>query len=126
MRPCPKCHGSLRETTMQRQQVDRCPTCRGLFLDAGELESVVEMVRLFETVPLDEQDIDTVPQAEWDREVLCPADGHPMDPQEIGGTIVDRCPSCGGIWLDGGEIAALKLAENTLRENLNLYVRLGQ
>jgi len=40
--------------------------------------------------------------------------------------VVDICSECGGVWLDGGEIATLKLAENNIRQNHDLYVRLAQ
>jgi hypothetical protein len=35
---CPKCGGTLVETTFEEVQVDRCDKCHGVWLDAGELE----------------------------------------------------------------------------------------
>ena len=126
MRECPVCKIALEEVPLRGERVDICGTCRGIFLDRGELENILEMARIFEEIRLSEEDIPTVPQAEVDREVICPADGTPMEPKDMGGVIVDRCGTCEGVWLDGDELAALKLAESNIRENLGLYTRLGK
>jgi len=42
----------------------------------------------------------------------CPKDGFDLATQEQQGVQVDVCPSCGGMWLDAGELEQLvKLAE---------------
>ena len=40
------------------------------------------------------------------RELLisCPKDGEPMNRVTLGSVGVDRCPVCGGVWLDAGEL----------------------
>jgi uncharacterized protein len=37
---CPKCGESLKESTFQKILIDRCTGCHGIWLDAGELETV--------------------------------------------------------------------------------------
>ena len=37
---CPKCEGTLVEVGFENVQVDRCDTCGGVWLDAGELETL--------------------------------------------------------------------------------------
>lgn len=125
MRKCPVCAIALDEVPLGTELVDRCPTCQGIFFDEGELDSLVWMVRLFDEVRLDEPDVDIVPAEDDQRDVVCPADGATMRADDLGGVIVDRCPACGGIWLDGGELAALKIAEGNIRAHLDLYRRLG-
>ena len=105
--------------------IDICRTCGGQFFDEGELEALNAVFRHYEAVLLEEPDLDRVSQAEIDRVVACPADGAAMRPEVLAGTTVDRCPSCDGIWLDGGEMAALRLADASIRDNLTLYIRLG-
>ncbi len=39
---CPKCGQELSATKLGGVEVDVCPECRGLFLDDGELEKLVE------------------------------------------------------------------------------------
>jgi Zn-finger nucleic acid-binding protein len=40
--------------------------------------------------------------------ISCPKDGEPMHRITLGSVSIDRCPGCGGIWLDAGELDALK------------------
>lgn len=37
---CPKCGSELSEISYREQRVDRCETCGGVWLDAGELEAL--------------------------------------------------------------------------------------
>ncbi len=38
--PCPRCGGALKEETFDEVRIDRCDTCHGIWLDAGELEQL--------------------------------------------------------------------------------------
>jgi hypothetical protein len=37
---CPKCGEPLKERSFQKVQIDQCTGCSGIWLDAGELETV--------------------------------------------------------------------------------------
>lgn len=124
-RNCPVCKIPLVETKLHGQQIDRCPKCKGIFFDKGELESIIHIVELFQSVSINEKEIDTVSSTEKERNFLCPHDNITMKKEEIAGLTIDICPKCTGIWLDGGEITALKTSENHIKRNLNLYIRLG-
>ncbi|MFC1851451.1 zf-TFIIB domain-containing protein [candidate division CSSED10-310 bacterium] len=126
MRFCQICQIELKEVTLHGETVDRCPTCNGIYFDRGELESIVKIVSLFQSTTLSEIDIDTISSAEKSRLLKCPADGSDMMKKEIACYTIDVCENCGGIWLDGGEISALKIAENQIKENIQLYIRLGE
>jgi Zn-finger nucleic acid-binding protein len=39
---CPKCQGAMRSYERNGITVDQCGECRGIFLDRGELEHLVE------------------------------------------------------------------------------------
>jgi len=39
---CPKCHGAMRSYERGGVVVDQCNDCRGLFLDRGELERLID------------------------------------------------------------------------------------
>jgi len=41
------------------------------------------------------------------RELECPKCHEPMFVAEFEGVEIDTCPTCGGVWLDGGELEAL-------------------
>lgn len=38
---CPKCGGSMRSYERNRVTIEQCTDCRGIFLDRGELESLM-------------------------------------------------------------------------------------
>jgi uncharacterized protein len=44
---CPKCHGSMRVYERSGVTVDQCTECRGIFLDRGELEKLVDAESAF-------------------------------------------------------------------------------
>jgi uncharacterized protein len=39
---CPKCHGTMRTYERNGVHVDQCSECRGIFLDRGELERLID------------------------------------------------------------------------------------
>lgn len=39
---CPKCHGTMRTYVRGGLTLELCEDCRGLFLDKGELERLIE------------------------------------------------------------------------------------
>jgi Zn-finger nucleic acid-binding protein len=39
---CPKCNTGLNLTITQGIEIDFCPNCRGVWLDKGELEKIIE------------------------------------------------------------------------------------
>jgi uncharacterized protein len=39
---CPNCQATLLITEKQGVEIDYCPECRGIWLDRGELEKIVE------------------------------------------------------------------------------------
>ena len=48
---CPKCHGEMRTYERNGVHVDQCTECRGLFLDRGELERLMEAEQAFHAEP---------------------------------------------------------------------------
>lgn len=39
---CPKCHGNMRQYERSGITIDQCSECRGIFLDRGEMERLVD------------------------------------------------------------------------------------
>ena len=39
---CPKCHGTMRTYERNGVHVEQCSDCRGIFLDRGELEHLID------------------------------------------------------------------------------------
>ncbi|RME04126.1 MAG: hypothetical protein D6812_04565 [Deltaproteobacteria bacterium] len=44
---CPKCGGNLKPVLFREVTIDRCLSCEGVWLDAGELEKVAGKQRTF-------------------------------------------------------------------------------
>lgn len=44
---CPKCSGAMRTYERNGIHLEQCDTCRGIFLDFGELESLTQMENRF-------------------------------------------------------------------------------
>lgn len=47
MKDCPVCGVSLKEVSRYGALIDVCPTCRGVWLDHGELEKIISISRDF-------------------------------------------------------------------------------
>ena len=68
------------------------------------------------TCPACRQDIETGLQINDEEVRTCPVDGTPMDKQVAHVVVIDRCPKCNGIWLDGGEYE--RLSSDTVSRSL--------
>jgi Zn-finger nucleic acid-binding protein len=44
---CPKCHGPMRSYERNGITIDQCRECRGVFLDRGELERLIDAEAAF-------------------------------------------------------------------------------
>jgi Zn-finger nucleic acid-binding protein len=62
-----------------------------------------------------------------DRLISCPKDASPMSRVTLGAVRIDRCPACGGVWLDRGELDAIKhtALEDEHRKTLDALDDLG-
>lgn len=44
---CPKCGGEMRQYERNSVVIDQCTNCRGIFLDAGELERLTQAANAY-------------------------------------------------------------------------------
>jgi len=114
---CPGCPATMRTISYEGIQIETCPSCEGEWLDGGELRHIV---RARET-RFNEQErravaaavkITPVDLMDADRNLVCPKCGGLTDARNYGGDsgiIVDRCPECHGIWLDGRELEKIQM-----------------
>lgn len=114
---CPRDQTQLHAEKYEGEvQVDRCHSCDGVWLQRNELEAIQELLERDYSAQL--RGIDVVAQAyERARQssrpgALCPKCAKPLHAEEYAycsQIIVDRCGTCGGIWLDSGELRALEV-----------------
>jgi Zn-finger nucleic acid-binding protein len=108
---CIDCRTELKKRPLGAALIDTCPNCGGQWLDAGELAQV-------DTQAPSEQ---LVKQAfvELQRERrgtasknLCPrCQRAPLSRHVVHGVVLDRCPSCEGLWFDAGELEKVRAAQ---------------
>ena len=126
-RVCPRCTDApLTEIDFVYEKVDKCDGCGGVYFDADEMRDLNQLVDDFFDVKLNELEIANVPGHERDFTPACPSCSAEMKPHQIGQVWVDQCPKCEGLWLDQGEVSALRVSQLIIRQNINLFLRLGQ
>jgi uncharacterized protein len=113
---CPKCIGKLSEKEIVRSiHADVCFLCEGIWLDKGEFGSLIRLDSkdfLFDDLSSSEYDgseIKELAQELNDKEGHCPRCSNVTLTKskyrgKKGDLMIDECPQCHGIWLDGGEI----------------------
>jgi Zn-finger nucleic acid-binding protein len=115
---CPRgCSPSLVSETIDALEVDRCPECRGLWLDQGEGEVITKpdpQSVIDELAGLDPADTskDTSPP------LACPRCTKTMGRERFAHSHVhiDRC-GC-GVWLDEGELEKIRAWRQEALEDL--------
>ena len=87
-----------------RVSVHQCSTCGGLFCAGEALDDLVRTV----WTRLADLSVQPVERGE-SPELACPRCAAALVPSVVGERpVVDRCPSCGGFWLDSAEIDELR------------------
>src|SRR5579859_5418951 len=111
IRVCPKCDVPLFVLHFKEIEVDFCDHCRGLWLDAGELEALMAQTGAAANDPLlkFEQQTGIRPKG---RPHLCPrcdAPLHKIQVEHAGSPnlTLDKCPRGHGLWFDDHELQQL-------------------
>jgi len=116
---CPSCGERMTEESFGDARVDVCAnSCHGIWFEWDELPRVDQrgkgagpaLKRALLAEPRDIED---------DRVLDCPECGVELEagPYELAPTVrVDQCADCGGVFLDAGELAALRQRPPTKHE----------
>jgi len=114
---CPRDGSELKTRIYEADiEIDECPTCRGVFLDDGELERIQAAVEKDHTreaaLPVDSVRAEhEAEREEAQPRVDCLKCGTQMERRRYGLgslTVIDVCPEGHGLWLDGGELQDLE------------------
>jgi membrane associated rhomboid family serine protease len=113
MKTCPKCRSSLSPKNYGDIEVDFCGGCGGVWFDDGELEATLDRIIATQDIPDApielEKDITSVFAIDEEQRP-CPACDVEMLKVNYAydsNVILDKCPACGGIWADDGEVMRL-------------------
>lgn len=104
---CPKCMTeTLGGFSVQEITVDQCPSCKGIWFDAQELSQLLaEDARQVATLRRGSEN-----EVADDTRGRCPRDNSALlrvFSSIDRSVILDVCPDCRGIWVDGGEFEKL-------------------
>lgn len=110
---CPACGRALTTMTAGPISVDVCSGgCAGIWFDHFELKKVDEQSESAGAALL-EVPRDSSISVDLERRRTCPKCGPEMVMMRHFTSVarkvtIDECPSCGGVWLDAGELAAIR------------------
>lgn len=96
---CPKDQSELRLEKLQDIEIDRCPTCQGMWLDYVELDAIEDRVMT------DDHGKGTMVWNPQQTDLLCPKCGKKMNTFDyrLEKLQIEVCPDGHGFWLDHGE-----------------------
>jgi Zn-finger nucleic acid-binding protein len=106
---CPRDGTLLQHAAIQRQ----CRSCHGLWLPAALVGGIVG-----------HRPQPTAAMRSHNTGLCCPDDGKPLYPLQHAGVEIDLCGTCGGVWLDHGELERV-LARDEQDDDTSLLDALG-
>lgn len=106
---CPVCTKDLSSTNVAGISLDTCQECGGIWFQEGRLHKILRkpLESLRQSIQ-DWRERSVKGEGRW-----CPQCLHPMvmvsreGPEGTREVVTDCCASCGGIWLDRGELEAI-------------------
>ncbi|OQA24236.1 MAG: hypothetical protein BWY59_02293 [Verrucomicrobia bacterium ADurb.Bin345] len=109
---CPACGAPLHRRPVAGVELDRCDACNGFWFDDGEMARLLPALSSAANVPdLDARIIFEKPaRSHVNPQRKCPKCAVVMANYNYcydSNILLDRCPECRGIWMDGGELAAV-------------------
>ena len=111
---CPVCKYSMVILELDKVEIDYCPQCKGIWLDSGELELLME-TRNNEKMYKHFIPADNVAEKKY----KCPICSKKMSKVEFenSGIIIDKCKKDHGLWFDKGELNSLLTLKDVNHNN---------
>ena len=105
---CPKClKVEMKKEIYEGVEIDRCPGCKGVFLDKGEL---TKLVKADQGNIVDDLKFSPTSDIMDAMAAHCPRCDRDMRAYDVPGEVtVNLCESCAAIFLDQGELATIQL-----------------
>lgn len=109
--------GLMSQTFYEGVEIDICQSCAGVWLDAGEITSIVETRDRTWPVDVIRKVLSTtgkqgISLGEKNRNISCPKcrdNLPPVNYQNSSGIVVNSCQNGHGMWLDAGELAKIQI-----------------
>ncbi len=106
---CPICSTTLSTASVAEMRVLHCVECQGVLAEQEAFSTIVRFLRAQATGEPDP--VRPVNREELEREIACPCCGRTMETHPYygpGNVVIDNCAQCELIWLDYGELAAIR------------------
>ena len=106
---CPTCKKGLVKENLKKTEIDRCPSCSGIWLEKGELNKLVDKKK--QMVEFNTVENDSTIHGDKYPARDCPVCGKTMKKVDLlkdSPIIFDYCPVCEGFWLDKNELDQTK------------------
>ena len=104
---CPVCKNVMVTLELAESEVDYCTGCKGVWLDAGELEMLLDDDGKAKIL-IDSFSKDT---STAEKPKQCPICDKNMEKIIVGNEkstlLIDRCPKGDGLWFDSGELNSI-------------------
>jgi len=101
---CPVCNNAMITLELDQVEIDHCTECGGIWLDAGELETLLgdanKATQLLQSFRID--------PTSREEPRKCPICDKKMNKIVVGTDtptlLIDKCPKAHGLWFDKGEL----------------------
>ena len=113
---CPRCGIALAAARYGGVDVEVCARCGGRWLDPEHLKTILDEVEPPEAASA----VQAVPRRAKEG-LPCPSCGGGLEPFNYAGDsgiVLDRCPACGRIWMDAGELEQVRAAVEASRRGV--------
>ena len=103
---CPVSNEPMIVLELNEIEIDYCPDCKGIWLDVGELELLIEDENERKRVLSSFQIEADYPEKKY----KCPICKKKMDKVHVGEhkeVLIDKCPAGHGLWFDKGELKSV-------------------
>ena len=106
---CPRCKKDMIVVEYHQIELDYCPSCEGVWFDAGELELLLHSASLDAGELAMDKLVDPPETGSPHKRCKCPICSHAMKETAIGRPeiYIDVCRQGDGLWFDGGELHQL-------------------
>jgi Zn-finger nucleic acid-binding protein len=118
---CPVSNEPMIVLELNEIEIDYCSACKGIWLDGGELELLIEDENERRKILSSFQIEPDYPEKKY----KCPICKKKMDKVYVGGhkkVLIDKCPAGHGLWFDKGELKSvieLSSGEDKVIQHLN-------
>ncbi len=112
MSRCPKCKLPTARVEYEGVRVRMCGRCGGYWLKPVALKAIANRRDTEFTEIVQERFLQIAEESDSKDELLCLSCGKHMIKEhfkEWDDIVIDRCPKCGGIWLDPGELEKIQI-----------------